>query len=62
MSALENLPVKIFLLQLKFVAEELREFRQTTVEFRADPLRCRHSHENQKPRSYIKLVSNFFTS
>ena len=56
MSALENLPVKIFLLQLKFVAEELREFHQTTVEFRADPSRCRHSHENQKPGSYIKLV------
>ena len=56
MSSLENLPVKIFVLQLKFVAEELREFRQTIVEFPADPLRCRHSHANQKPRSYIKLV------
>ena len=56
MSALENLPVKIFLLQLKFVAEELREFRQTTVEFRADPLRCQYFHENQKPRRYIKFV------
>ena len=62
MSALENLPVKIFLLQLKFVAEELREFRQTTVEFRADPSKCRHSHENQKPGSYIKLILKFFIS
>ena len=48
MSALKILSVKIFLLQLKFVAEELREFRQTIVEFCTDPSRRRHFHENQK--------------